>query len=388
MPNFCIVCEFNPLHKGHEYLIKKARELGADKVTCVMSGNATQRGELAVVDKYLRAEAAVKCGADLVLELPYPWCSSSADYFATAAVSIAAGFGDVLLFGSECADAEYLEKAAGLCETDSFKLEYEARTSAGIGAAAAYVGILSEHGFEKLSSNDLLGIAYIRAIKRLGVNIKPMTVQRVGAAYNQANTVDGEYQSATAMRERIARQDVQALERFLPKPMFDIIRDETLKGTITDIKEADGAILGFLRLCDADELKNIADNEGGLSNRLVNAAMSSTSVEEMLAALRTKRYTDAKLRRATLFALTSVRAGALRRLPEYTQLLGANSKGRELLAQNRRKQTVRVVTKPADAPRRSEQYILSEKLDSLYGLARKEKFAADGLLRKKAYIEK
>ena len=94
MSDFCIISEFNPLHNGHAYIIGKARELGAESVTCVMSGNSTQRGELSVVNKYLRAEAAVRCGADLVVELPYPWCSSGAEYFGRAAVSIARQFGD------------------------------------------------------------------------------------------------------------------------------------------------------------------------------------------------------------------------------------------------------------------------------------------------------
>ena len=89
MADFCIISEFNPMHNGHKYIVEKARELGADSVSVVMSGNATQRGELAVTDKYLRGRAAVMSGVDLALELPYPWCASSADYFAMAGVYIA-----------------------------------------------------------------------------------------------------------------------------------------------------------------------------------------------------------------------------------------------------------------------------------------------------------
>ena len=104
MSDFCIISEFNPLHNGHAYIIGKARELGAQSVTCVMSGNSTQRGELSVVNKYLRAEAALRGGADLVLELPYPWCSGSAESFAKAAISILSGVCDTVIFGSECGD--------------------------------------------------------------------------------------------------------------------------------------------------------------------------------------------------------------------------------------------------------------------------------------------
>ena len=92
MSKFGIICEFNPLHNGHEYLIKRSEELGATNVVCIMSGNFTQRGEFPITDKYSRAEMAIKGGADLVLELPFPWCGASAEYFASAAVSIAASF--------------------------------------------------------------------------------------------------------------------------------------------------------------------------------------------------------------------------------------------------------------------------------------------------------
>lgn len=386
MPDFCIICEFNPLHGGHKFLIDQARKMGADNVVCVMSGNATQRGELAVTDKYLRAEAAVKCGADLVLELPYPWCAASADFFATAAVSIAVFVGDVLLFGSECGDVDLLTRAAKVCESAEFAEKYAQKTESGQGAATAYAELLREYGFDELSSNDILGIAYIRAIDRLGVELVPKTVKRRGSAYNDTCAREGQYPSATAVRQLIARGELDKLDALLPEPMLEIIKREYEHGRLTDLKEAESAILGYLRLCPVENMTNVAENEGGLSNRIISAAKSSATVEQMFDALSTKRYTDAKLRRAVLFALTSVRAGALRALPQYTLLLGASGKGREILAKNRKTQSIRIITKPADAPKDSEQYELTERLDSLYGLARREKLTSDAMLKKKAYI--
>jgi predicted nucleotidyltransferase len=147
-------------------------------------------------------------------------------------------------------------------------------------------------------------------------------------------------------------------------------------------------LLGFFRLCDAEQLSDIADTSGGIVNRLVSAAKQSTSAAEMLEAVRTKRYTDAKLRRAILYCLTGTLANALKAEPEYTLLLATNEKGRELLAKNRRCGGVCVVTKPADAPKDAEQYKLSEKLDSVYSLARKNKYSCDFFLKKGAYIQK
>lgn len=388
MSNYCIVCEYNPLHNGHKYLIDVARSKGADTVTCIMSGNSTQRGELAITDKYLRAEAAIKCGADLVLELPFPWCSASAEYFALAAVSIAGAIGDSLLFGSECGDITRLYSAAELCETEDFKNSFEECKKLGVGAAAAYIQCLSEGGYDNISSNDILGISYIRAIKRLNMNITAEAETRIGADYNHEQTVEGIYQSATALRKYIENEDISSIKAFMPQPMLDIITEELKSGRITDINQANDAFIGFFRLKDATELDDIAEMNGGLSNRFVSAAKQSVSVEEMLEKLKTKRYTDAKLRRAMMFALTGTENQALKSLPEYTLLLGANDKGRALLAESRKKCAIKIITKPADAPRDTLQFVLSDKLDSIYGLARKQKYTSDEFIKKKAYIQK
>lgn len=385
MSNICIVCEFNPLHNGHEYLLRKARDFGADTVTCVMSGNSTQRGDLAITDKYKRAEVAIRCGADLVLELPFPWSSASADYFATAAVYIASGFSDKLLFGSESEDIGLLCKAAELCEKDEFKQEYSQRTSVGEGAASSFLSCLADNGIENLSSNDLLGIAYIRAIRRLGVDIEPITVKRDGAEYNSNEIIEGSYQSATAIRKNIT--DGKSVLGYVPDIMSQILTNEERLGRLTDMKELDSAVLGFFRLSDVQKFDDIADAGGGISNRIIAAAHDSVSYADMFDAVRTKRYTDAKLRRAILFCMTGVRTDIIEKLPEYTTLLASNSNGRRLLAANRKKQNVKIVTKPADTPK-CVQSMLSDKLDSLYCLARKNKLPSNCFLKRSAYIEK
>ena len=388
MSNFCIVSEFNPFHNGHAYLIKKAREMGADTVTCIMSGNATQRGELAITDKYLRAEAAVKAGADLVIELPFPWCAASAEYFAEAATCLVAPFGDKLIFGSECGDVEKLTSAARFCESEEFTKEYEQRLCDGEGAASAFVSVLRSNGYDSLSSNDILGISYIRSIIRNNLSLEPVTISRIGAAYNEKNEVSGDIQSASAIRAMLESGDIHKLSSYIPMDMCRKLEEEYKAGRLTDLNEIEDLILGFFRLCDASALSDIADASGGIINRLVSASKHSTTVSEMLDAVKTKRYTDAKLRRAVLFSLTGVRASDLKARPEYTLLLAANGKGRELLSKYRKSVDSLVVTKPADAPKESVQYALSEKLDSVYSLARKNKYSSDFFLKKGAYIQK
>jgi cytidyltransferase-like protein len=388
MARICIVSEFNPLHNGHLYLINKARELGADSVTCIMSGNATQRGELSITDKYSRAEAAIRCGADLVLELPYPWCSASAEYFAMAAISLVYPFGDTLLFGSECGDIKLLKRAAEVCDDHDFLSEYEKRITDGEGTASAYLKCLEERGFASFSSNDLLGIAYIRAINKLGVSLEPMTVTRKGAAYREKEELQGEYQSATALRTLVLEKGVDAIRKYVPSAMADIMEKQLEAGDITDIRNIDTALICYFRLADPSALSSVAEMSDGLENRICAIAKESRTFDEMFERLRTKRYTDAKLKRACLFALTSVTKSDIRTLPEYTLLLGANAMGRELLANNRKEQSVSVVTKPADAPRDTVQYKAGEKLDALYGLARENKLRSDAFIIKGAYIEK
>ena len=144
MADFGIVSEFNPMHNGHIHLINEAKRCGAERVLCVMSGNAVQRGELAIADKYTRARIALDNGADLVLELPYPYCSASAEFFARAGISILSGLCDNVIFGSECGNITTLKKAAEEASSTELKTKVSERIASGEGAARAYFGELED----------------------------------------------------------------------------------------------------------------------------------------------------------------------------------------------------------------------------------------------------
>jgi predicted nucleotidyltransferase len=148
-----------------------------------MSGNAVQRGELAIADKYARAEMALKCGADIVLELPYPWCAASAEGFASAAVRIISEYADKIFFGSECADVSALECAANVSMSEEFVEEYKNRLSGSNGSAETYFNLLEEKTEKKYLSNDILGIEYIKASKKMGIDISFGTVKRRANEY-------------------------------------------------------------------------------------------------------------------------------------------------------------------------------------------------------------
>ena len=234
MSVYGIVSEFNPFHRGHEYLLDTARKMGAEAVVCVMSGNATQRGELAIIDKYLRAEAAVCGGADLVLELPFPWSSASAEGFALAAVHILSSFCDTVLFGSECGDIELLMSIAEYISGEQFKEKFSEQLEAGGQSAAAYVSLIESEFKIKLSSNDILGVEYIKAAKTLGAALNFATVKRQGSAYLCQEKNDTGFDSAMALRRMLNYDnDVSELKDRLPKRSFELIEASKKNGKIT-----------------------------------------------------------------------------------------------------------------------------------------------------------
>ena len=280
-----------------------------------------------------------------------------------------------------------LKKAADVCETEDFKTEYSKRLEDGEGAAFAYLDCIEKRTGKKFLSNDLLGISYIRAIKKLNAYMCAVTVSRLGADYNEESICDEGFQSATALRGIISNKNYECLEKHIPKEMLDIICREEKNGLLTDISEIESLILGYFRLNGDKDFNDIAECGGGIANRICDVAKSEATLEKMLEALKTKRYTDAKLRRALLYCLTDVKKEHLCALPEYTTLLASNDTGRELLALNRKSKTIDVVTKPADVPRESFQFSLSEKLDSVYLLSRKNKQSMDFFFKKRAFIE-
>ena len=386
MKDFGIVCECNPFHNGHARLFAEARARGAERIVCVMSGNAVQRGELAVADRYLRAEILVRCGADLVLELPYPWSAGSAEYFSSAAVSILSDYVDQIVFGSECGNLSFLTGAAEVAGSAEFRSRLAERLTAGEGAAHAYFETLAESGFSPLSSNDLLGIEYIRAAHRLGLGMRFDTVRREGVAYRDSSLKEGEYPSATALRALLAEGTLDSLESYMPPAAASLLRRAAKDGALTDPTLVDAAILLHFRLCLPHELEGLAELGGGLAERVCALAREARTAEEWFACLRTKRYTDAKLRRAILFGVTGVPISLLASTPCYTTLLAANERGRALLSEHRKGKKIPLVTKPADTPV-CDQRIVNDRLESLFSLAREARTTPTEAFKRNAFVE-
>ena len=387
MSVFGIVCEMNPLHSGHQYLLDSARRMGADRIVCVMSGTTVQRGEFAVLEPYTRAEALIRCGADLVLELPFPWCSGSAEGFAKAGIAILSRFCDTVLFGSECGDIETLRRGGELAADEPFRAAYRAALGEGAPAAETYYRMLREGGVGELSSNDLLGVEYIRAAKELGAPLRFLTVKRRGAAYGATDLREGEYPSAMSIRRLWASGLAEQSVAYLPKNAWAVYRKALAEGWDIDPVRSDTLWLSFFRLCREKVLEDIAGNEGGLANRIRTAALRAATADELFASVRTKRYTDTHIRRVMLYCLAGVRKDDFESLPCYTTLLGASTQGRALLFETRRTSDFLVVTKKADAPKETREYRLGERIESAYAaLLRRPRSVAE-LYARAPYIE-
>ena len=334
MKTIGIIAEYNPFHKGHAAQLRLLRErFGPDcRLVVALGGCFTQRGEAALFTKYARAEAAVRCGADLILELPLPWAASSAEGFARGGVGVlhALGCVDALAFGSECADLEKLAKIADLT------------------ADKAYDARLREALPELEARNDILGVEYLRALKARGSGIAPLPLPRFG-----------EFPPASALRKKA--------DFFpdLPQAAAEVFRREAALGRRAEGERLDAAILARLRSMTETELAALPGASEGLENRLKKASLTAGTVEELVAHTTTKRYPAARIRRMALAALLGIPAGLEKGTPPYLRVLGLNEKGAALLHDAH--PALPVITKPADG--RGEIFELEARSCGIYALA-------------------
>lgn len=387
-----IICECNPFHGGHEYLIRQARSAGADAVICVMSGYFVQRGEAAILDAHTRARALLVGGADAVFELPFPYSAASAEAFALAGVRMLSRLGvDELRFGSECGDLGLLTRAAAVCDSEEFRTRYAESAESNSGTAKAYFDLLSELLGEDVAclSNDILGIAYLRAIAEVGASMRPVTVRREGAAYLETVLTDGGYPSATALRARWREEGKASVLSYLPAATRTVLEGAE---TVADLRYAERAILSHLRLTSPERLERIAALSGGLGARMHSAALEATTLEELVALTATKKYTVSRIRRGILFALTEMMPEDLKAEPAYARLLAANATGCEFLAACRKRDGgIPVVTRKTDLPATEaaqRQLAIGTRAFALYTLCTERPRSVSEEWQARAYITK
>ena len=353
-----IIAEYNPLHLGHCCQLRRLRALLGEEtpVICAMSGNFVQRGDFALLGKHARAEAAVRSGADLVLEIPLSWACAPAERFAQGGVEVLLGTGLVtdLVFGSESADAGAIRSATeallGPDFPEALRRELAGPHSFAAARQRALAGLIGEEGAEVLSRpNDILAVEYAKALLREGSEVHLVPILRQGAGHDQDG---GEYPSAGSIRRMIQEgRRAEALAAMAPA-MREIYEAEEARGRAPVFAAgAERAILAQLRrMGEADFLALDAGGEG-LGNRLAAAAREAASLEEVLDRAKTKRYAYSRLRRLALWAYLGLRPETLPARVPYLRPLAMNQRGRALLAEARRRAALPILTKPADVRR-------------------------------------
>ena len=385
MNTVAIVCEYNPFHSGHKHHIDEIRrEFGEDtRIIAIMSGNYTQRGETAIMDKTDRARCAAVEGANLVLELPFPFSVSSAELFARAGVSIADSLGivDYLSFGSESGDisalCEYAKRTASpeyLSLLDE-KMRDSAYASLGYPRICelAFSELYGDTGV-RLTPNNILAVEYIKAIASLNCRTLPHTVRREGAAYNDESLNGYTHESASAIRRAALNGEEGALDS-IPKRARSVVQDALARGAFPcDMEKLAPAILSFFRLNPTDSAANIHDVGGGLYNRIRNASFEADSIKALISLSETKKYTNARILRGVIYSFLGVTSSDVKEIPAYTQLLAMDGIGRSCLKEIRGKGSIPVVTKPSDTDGLTDaaraQKARADRADSIFHLTR------------------
>lgn len=326
-----VICEFNPFHKGHQYLLDTVRQKGADTIVCAMSGNFVQRGDAAITDKATRAEMAVRCGADLVLELPTPWAMATAETFSRGGVEVLAAAGcDTIAFGSECGDLSALQRVAEALSDDGIMSTIKSHLQSGITYAKARQLAVEERLGDLAQlleqPNNTLAVEYLKAIRQLQVDIKCITVPRIGAGHDGAAV--GDIASASYLREQI--KCGKQIDNYVPSAAKEMLKKAAGQGSYpVDITLCERAILAKLRTMPEEEFAAYDPGGEGLYHRLYDAVRQATTLDEVLTFAKTKRYPMARLRRMILSAWLG-----MRETPEtvpYLRVLSANEQGRKHL---------------------------------------------------------
>ena len=357
-----IICEYNPLHLGH---VKQLRAIKSEDrgIVCLMSGNFVQRGSPAIIDKSLRAEAAVKCGADLVLELPITAALSSAEGFAAGGVSILGGFCDALCFGAEDPDAPLPEIAETLL-SDGFREALRTQLDKGLSFPAARQAALENMGLDAAllsKPNNILAVEYCKAILSQGVSMKPMPIHRAGSYHDTAP--DAENPSATALRAlMVTGNDWQA---YVPGPAKAIFEGAALHS----IGAGERAVLARLRTMTEAEFEALPFGSEGLWRKLMHAARREATLTATACAVKSKRYTRTRIDRMILCAFLGLTEKNLNTPAPYVRVLAFNDRGREILKKARLTGHFPNAGEAQDDP----YQVIETRADDLYAL-----FAIDG----------
>lgn len=354
-----VIAEYNPFHLGHAHHLAEARRLAkADAVVVVMSSVFTQRGEAAILSPAERARMALASGADAVFALPAAWAVRDAEHFALGGAAILAGLGcDAISFGTEAIELSALQRAASLLEQpdERFQADVRSRMNDGLpypaAISAAMEAALPGCGALLSQPNSTLAVCYLRALLRLNAAMDVVPVQRIGGYH--ASSLDEPLPSATALRGAILRGDWRSVSAAMPEEACAVLRQAAAEGRIHRPDALDSALLYRLRTMSPEDYAALPDVSEGIENRLMAAAQTARSREELLQTAKTRRYPYARLSRLATHALLGFTNDTFsaEALPQAAWLLGFRRDSKELFAHFKTRGTLPIIGKAADLDR-------------------------------------
>ena len=357
-----IIAEYNPFHLGHAYQISEVRRLVDDaKIIAVMSGSFTQRGTPSLLDKWTKARLAIIGGCDLVLELPFTSAVRSAQDFARGAIKILNELGIVnaISFGAETSNLQQLQLAANILNDKNFSAQIKNEMKSGISYAAAVTKILSTaiNIDEKIlrQPNTILAVEYLRALPK---NIEPILIPRIGAGYNDL-TLTEKFSSSSAIRAEIYKKnsDWEKISQAVNSQTLAELQAAKSEGLI-DENFLFRPLLTKVLTTSPDNLRKIYGMNEGLENRLINAAKSANTFDELVNGIVNKRYPISRVKRLLLYVMMNLTAEKIFELEtaNFTRILAFNSNGQALLKKIRAVSKLPIVTKVSQHLRERELF--------------------------------
>ena len=342
-----IIGEYNPFHNGHKYHLEESKRiLNADYSVAVISGNFVQRGNVSIVDKWTKAEMTLSNGIDLVIELPTIYSISSAENFAYGAIKTLDSLNivDYVSFGSEFGNLDVLDKFADIFyrQPSEYVSILNHELSKGISfpkarenAVLMYLNDIRKYSNVLSSPNNILGIEYLKALKKSKSHIHPLTIKRENVGYNEIG-ISNNFASATSIRNMIINNKLSKLPYVMPKETYKILYNSFQKGHyVKDISRFEKEIIYTLRKMSLAEIANLPDVVEGLEHSIKNAANSCNTLNEFMNIIKTKRYTTTRIQRILIYALLGITKKDMKESTKnipYIRVLGFNKKGKELLS--------------------------------------------------------
>ncbi len=375
-----IIAEYNPFHNGHLYHIKESVEqTDAEYVICVISGNFVQRGNTSIIDKWTKTKMAIAQGADLIIELPTIYATSSAENFAEGAIKILDSLGivDTLSFGIEAKDLATLNNIANVLyqEPREYVTMLNHELSKGVSfpkarenALMMYLNDIKRYANVLNGSNNILAIEYLKAIKKLKSPLRPIGIRREKVLYNDEFIVD-DFASATAIRKMIACKQFGDITKVIPRTSYNLLTEELSKGHyVLDLSKFQKEIIYILRKMSVEEIKKIPDVSEGLENVIKNAANSCNNIIDLVNMIKSKRYTQTRIQRILMYTLLDINKKKMetaKKIIPYTRILGYSEKGKKLISEiNVRNPKINLVTSVKDFIENNKNRQLKEMLET------------------------